>query len=127
MKIHLNQVKPIARLRHDKFITIDKINNRVKQQQIAKSINNIRYGDNHAKRRENFEFTKPREDNNFPIKYMYSEKKRHMATIKVTLNIQESKQYVPIFKNGTEEELFHRFQYFKRLLVNYPTILETVQ
>ena len=58
---------------------------------------------------------------------MYSEKKRHMATIKVTLNIQESKQYVPIFKNGTEEELFHRFQYFKRLLVNYPTILETVQ
>ena len=42
---------------------------------------------NHAKRRKDFGFSQQREmDSNVPTKYLHSEKKREIATIKVTFN-----------------------------------------
>ena len=83
---------------------------------------------NHAKRRENFGFSQPREtDSNVPMKYLHSEKKWYTATIKVTFNRERDKKYVPIYKDGTDEAFLDTMQEFKTLLVNYPRMLEDDQ
>ena len=108
-------VETISSLRHDKFI-----NNAMS--------NYNRHGDNHVKRRDNFGFNQPKEsDSNVPIKYLHSEKKRETATIKVNFNGEQEKKYVPIFKDGTDEEFLDTVQECKTLLVNYPTMLENDQ
>ena len=91
--------------------------------------NNNRNNGNHAKRRESFGFNQPREiDSNFPMKYLHSDTKvRETATIKVRFNGEREKKYVPIYKDGIEEEFLDTMQEFKTLLVNYPTMLENNQ
>ena len=90
---------------------------------------NNRNSGNHAKRHDNFGFNQPREtDSNFPMKYLHSDTKvRETATIKVTFNGEKEKKYVPIYKDGTEEEFLDTMQEFKNLLLNYPTMLENDQ
>ena len=91
--------------------------------------NNNRNNGNHAKRRESFGFNQLREtDSNVPMKYLHSDTKvRETATIKVTFNGEKEKKYVPIYKDGTEEEFLDTMQEFKNLLLNYPTMLENDQ
>ena len=61
------------------------------------------------------------------MKYLYSEKKRVTATIKITFNGERKKMYVSIYKDGTDEEFLDTMQEFKTLLVNYPTMFEDNQ
>ena len=91
--------------------------------------NNNRNNGNHAKRRESFGFNQLREtDSNVPMKYLHSDTKvRETATIKVSFNGEREKKYVPIYKDGIEEEFLDTMQEFKTLLVNYPTMLENNQ
>jgi len=90
--------------------------------------NNKSNNGNHAKRRENFGFQQPREnDSNVPMKYLHSEKKRDTATLYITFNSKDHKKYIPIYKDSTEEDFLETIQEFKTLLVNYPTMLEDDQ
>ena len=89
---------------------------------------NIRNNDNHAKRRENFGFNQPRETySNVPMKYLHSDTKREISTIKVTSNREREKKHVPIYKYSTEKEFLDTMQEFKNLLLNYPTMKENDQ
>ena len=104
------------------YLKLRTINNR------STMSNYNRYNYKHAKRHDNFGFSQPGDiDNKVPMKYLYSEKNRDQATIKVTFNEETSKNYVHIFKDSTDEKFLDTLQDFKSLLINYLAMLRIYQ